>query len=139
MSGRAFKNYYINLQTQQYFLNLLIILGKYQQYNLFKHIFADFKPTFLFFITPIAAIMRFLTVGSCPLRAASNFRSRTGLESLDEIEPLASVPWIVAVFIEVGADAGEGKDDVLIARLQLGTFTTVGMLRSVVRGVEIVS
>ena len=84
--------------------------------------------------------MRFLTVGSCPLRAASNFRSRTGLESLDEIEPLASVPaWIVAVFIEVGADAGEAKDGAVTARLQLGIFTTVGMLRSEVREVEIVS
>ena len=36
--------------------------------------------TFLFFITPIAAIIRFLTVGSCPFRAASSFKSRTGFE-----------------------------------------------------------
>ena len=41
--------------------------------------------TFLFFMTPIAAMIRFLTVGSCPFNAASSFKSRTGFESFDDI------------------------------------------------------
>ena len=41
--------------------------------------------TFLFFITPIAAMIRFLTVGSWPFNAASSFRSLTGFESFDDI------------------------------------------------------
>ena len=36
-------------------------------------------------MTPIAAMIRFLTVGSWPFNAASSFKSRTGFESFDDM------------------------------------------------------
>lgn len=82
--------------------------------------------------------MRFLTVGSCPLRAASNFKSRTGFESLDDIELLfvGTVPGLVSVVMEVFVGADEEKEQTPATTTSvLGIFTNVGVLRSVLRQV----
>ena len=64
--------------------------------------------TFLFFITPIAAIIRFLTVGSCPFKAASSFKSLTGFESLEYMVGNELELEVTGAFVSVDID-GENE------------------------------
>ena len=54
-------------------------------------------------MTPIAAMIRFLTVGSCPFNAASSFKSRTGFESFDDI--VGKDPELEVALFSIEADA----------------------------------
>ena len=64
--------------------------------------------TFLFFITPIAAMIRFLTVGSCPFKAASSFKSLTGFESLEYMVGKELELEVTGAFVSVDID-GENE------------------------------
>ena len=81
-------------------------------------------------MTPIAAIIRFLTVGSCPLSAASSFKSRTGFESLEETE--GTDPGLIVEFIEVSVEADGEKEHPLARTTSVfGILASVGIFRSV--------
>ena len=74
-------------------------------------------------------MMRFLTVGSCPLRAASSFKSRTGLESLDEV-----IGKFVSIFVDVSVieiDVGKDPPPLATTTSVFGILINVGMLRRV--------
>ena len=87
--------------------------------------------TFLFFITPMAAIIRFLTVGSCPFRAASSFKSRTGFEeSLDEARDDTNP--CVSLICGISIEVGDEKEQPLATTTSVGALLCGnGMLRSV--------
>ena len=81
-------------------------------------------------MTPMAAIIRFLTVGSCPLSAASNFKSRTGFESLEETE--GTDPGLSVELIEVSVEADDEKEHPLARTISVfGILASVGIFRSV--------
>ena len=78
----------------------------------------------------MAAIIRFLTVGSCPLSAASSFKSRTGFESLDETE--GTDPGLSVEVIELSVEGDEEKEHPLAKTTSvLGMLVSIGKFRSV--------
>ena len=78
-------------------------------------------------MTPIAAMMRFLTVGSCPFNAASSFKSRTGFESFDDIVGID--PELELTVFSVETDGENEQPLATTISVVVGMLANVGMFK----------